>query len=309
MNVYEQEMSPSSLEMDDPIANGPEAQRFKQAVDEGDMDVANNIFSWGNDQLKRYCVDYMASSRSPKFVGLIKSAKDNVKAWILKALLVHADPSLLDAAIDIVRPGNDLLRDIAVNVELPCLCRRFVYLLKRITDERKEEDAVRYGVYALVKWSRIECLDPLLSTIKKGAFLSQNLENVAIHEVFLRAFDCNDTRSLLVKHFFDHPAVSDEDYSNALYISYDCVIQTKELFHWLLGNADHQDLQAVKNDYRFSDMDPNFRDAVNAALQTVSSDPRRGITREEGSPVLKDTLTDCLPDVLIQEIADYSFKW
>ena len=68
MNVYEQEMSPSSLEMDDPIANSPEAQRSKQAVDEGDMDVANNVFSWGNDQLKKYCVDYMASSRSPSLL-------------------------------------------------------------------------------------------------------------------------------------------------------------------------------------------------------------------------------------------------
>ena len=143
-------------------------------------------------------------------------------------------------------------------MELVCLSMRFVYLLKRIADKRKQEGAVRYGVYALVKWSRIECLDPLLSTIKKGAFVSQHLEKVAICEVFLRASDCNDTRSLLVKHFFNHPTVSDEDYSSALYISYDCVIQTKELFHWLLGNADHQDLKGVKSDYRFSVMDPNF---------------------------------------------------
>ena len=48
---------------------------------------------------------------------------------------------------------------------------------------------------------------------------------------------------------------------------------------------------------------------MNAALPTASSDPRHGMAGKEGTLVLKDAFTDYLPDVLIKEIAGYSFKW
>ena len=91
--------------------------------------------------------------------------------------------------------------------------------------------------------NKTEYFDPLLSAIKKGTFLSQDLENVAILHAFLTSSKYTDDRSLFTKRFFNHPAVSSEYYSVALYRSYNNGDQNKELFHWLLERADCQDLE------------------------------------------------------------------
>ena len=84
-----------------------------------------------------------------------------------------------------------------------------------------------------------------------------------------------DDRTFLAKRFFDHPAISAKDYSDALYNSYHNGDQAKELFYWLLERADRQDLEAVKNDKDFLNDKSEFREAVNQALQTVSSKTRK----------------------------------
>ena len=129
--------------------------------------------------------------------------------------------------------------------------RRFIYLLGRIGDKDEQELVTRCGVSALIDKDRTECLDPFLSALNEETFLSQELESIAIHEVFSRAPQCQDDRALLVKCFFDHPAISTEDYSIALYHSYEYGGQAKELFLWLLKRADHQDLEVVKKDKEF----------------------------------------------------------
>ena len=120
--------------------------------------------------------------------------------------------------------------------------------------------------------------------------MNTELENAAISEVFLSDSSCKDDRAFFVKHFFDHPAVSTEDYSSALYHSHHCGNQSNELFKWLIERADHQDLEAVKEPHLFSQMDPDFRDAINATLENVSSDPRAGNdTSKRSSSPGKDT--------------------
>ena len=98
--------------------------------------------------------------------------------------------------------------------------QRFTYLLNKIDDKKDQEWAVRNGVSALFDANRTECLDPLLIALNEGTFLSKDLENVAIRGAFETASNYQDDRALFAKRFFDHPAISAEDYSDALYRSY-----------------------------------------------------------------------------------------
>ena len=169
---------------------------------------------------------------------------------MLQVLLVHADQPLIDKVFGALKPSNDLLRSVADSADLACMPQRFTYLLKKIDDKEEQEWAVEYGVNALFDENKTECLDPLLTALSEGTFLSKDLENIAIRKAFRKASFYQDDRTLLAKRFFDHPAISAKDYSNALYNSYDYGGKTKELFHWLLARADRQDLETVKKDKR-----------------------------------------------------------
>ena len=148
-----------------------------------------------------------------------------------------------------LKPSNDLLRDVAYSADLACMPQRFTYLLKKIDNKEDQELAVRSGVDALFDKNKTECLDPLLSALNEGTFLSKDLENIAIRQAFRSASSYTDDRALLAKRFFDHPAISAKDYSDALYDSYRNGGKTKELFYWLLARADRQDLEAVKKEH------------------------------------------------------------
>ena len=106
------------------------------------------------------------------------------------------------------------------SADLACMPQRFTYLLNKIDDKEEQEVAVRNGVNALFDENKTECLDPLLSALKEGTFLSKDLENIAIRQAFWVASRYQDDRTLFAKRFFDHPAISAKDYSNALYNSY-----------------------------------------------------------------------------------------
>ena len=72
-------------------------QRFKEAVHNDDMYDAYHIFKSGNDELKKYCGEYLISLGSPELVELINSvAFEYIKSWLLRVLLVHADQPLID---------------------------------------------------------------------------------------------------------------------------------------------------------------------------------------------------------------------
>ena len=114
-----------------------------------------------------------------------------------------------------------------------------------------------------------------------------------------------DDRALLAKRFFDHPAISAKDYSDALYNSYEYGGQTKELFYWLLARADRQDLEAVKKDDEFSKHEPEFQQAVNDRWKAVGSETRKEIGREERIALMKEALDNVIPKDLLNLIAEY----
>ena len=185
--------------------------------------------------------------------------------------------------------------------ELVCMPQNYICVLRKITIEWAQEFVVKMGVNALFYKNKTEYLDPLLSALKEGTFLSTDLVNIAIRSAFWYAPSYQDNRSFLAKRFFDHPAVSAVYYSEALHCSYK--LSTKELFYWLLTRADHQDLEVVKGDVHFSAQEPEFQQAVDKALRKVDPDPRDSITlrRIETTEALKDIL----PKDLVNVIGEY----
>ena len=90
--------------VENPIANSPEGQRFAGAVQKGRMRDALHVFNEGNSELRSCCGKYLISLGLPKFVDLIKCARDNIKEWLLEILFVHVDQPLVDEVLTELKP-------------------------------------------------------------------------------------------------------------------------------------------------------------------------------------------------------------
>lgn len=306
IGLVEQGMSSVSLE--DPIASSYEAQRFREAVQSNDIDVASNIFSQGNDEQRNYCVKHMIGLGSYRLVNLINYTREFYKQWILRVLLVHADQQLLDKVFSSLKPSADLLARVSGSADLACLPQRFIYLISKIDDKEGQRWIVEKGVHALVHANKAACFDSLLSALEDDISLSTDLVDIAIRNVFITASGYQDSRTFYAKRFFGHPTISTDDYSGALYRSYDYWGQTGGLFHWLLMEADLQDLRVVKKNDGFYRKPPDFQDAVNQALQAVGPDSRPGITHQRRVAAMKEALDENIPAILLTLIGDY-IEW
>jgi hypothetical protein len=288
--------------------DNPICQSFREAVQGGDAFTAIKVFHGGNNELKRHCAMYLISLGSSELVDMIYNAHALIRIGLLQVLLVYASQQLLDEIFDALEFPNNILSDVANNEELACTSQRFTYLLGKIPDKGEQEVAVENGVVILFAKNKAEYFDPLISALNEGTFLSKDLENVAIRYAFERAPLYQDDRIVHAKRFFDHPVISTKDYSGALYSSYNNGNKTKELFYWLLANADRQDLEAVKKNDMFSTWKSEFQDAVNHALQVVGSERRPGITRRRRVALMKEALIDGVPSALLDLIGEY-IEW
>jgi hypothetical protein len=274
-------------------------------VQNNDMKTAFNVFNGGNGELKRYCGKYLINQGSTKLIEMINGAERHAKFWMLRLILLHAERQLVDKVFDALNLTNNVLGWVARNANLACMPQRFTYLLKKIDDKKEQEGAVRGGVHTLVVCNKSECLDPLLSTLRKGKFLNQDLENVAIRTAFGSASRCNDDRVIPAMRFFDHPAVSAMNYSEALYDSDRWGDWRGKFFYWLLERADRQDLEAVRSDCRFPKMGFTFRRHVNNALRIVGPESRHEIGRQKRIALMKEVLEGDVPTVLLTLIGGY----
>ena len=191
---------------------------------------------------------------------------------------------------------------------MACRTDKFLYLLGKITDKGEQEQAVRNGVGALLRANKSEYLDPLLFALQNEPSLDPNLTNAAIKQVFWEASYYTDDRMPYAKRFFDHPAVSAEDYSLALECSYDSEEPKNELFHWLLLRTDGQDLEKIRSDVFFSRRPRGYQDIVNYALYAVIPGARIGCRHRVRVVILADAISEYVPTVLLGLIAGY-FDW
>lgn len=253
-------------------------------------------------------VEYLISLGSSGLVELINNASPYIKAQMLRVLVVHADHSLVSRVFAEIKPTEDILYGVANNIDLVCMPDKFLHFLGTITDKEAQEKAPKNGLGALILANNTECLDTLIFALENETSLSVDLMNVAIHHAVLNASHSRDGSMLCPKLFFDHPAVSVDDYSNALYHFYQSKDPKNELFYWLLARADRQDLERVKKECWFLSRPSEFQDAVNHAFNTVGTEVRIGKKRRERVTAMREALGEYVSKVLIDLTSEF-IEW
>ena len=79
--------------------------------------------------------------------------------------------------------------------------------------------------------------------------------------------------------------------------------QAKEPFKWLVAKADRQDLEAVKKNKKFPDMEPKFQAVIEEASSEIRLEDRIGI--RERRAAIKEELDKHFPTVLVDLIIEH----
>ena len=211
------------------------------------MENAGNVYNSSNVRSKSYCGKYLINLGSIELVKLIKGASDSNKIWMLRVLLVHAGWQLINEVFNALKLSNAILREVATSADLACLPPKFIHALHRIDEERERVLTVEMSVVELFDNNKTECLEHLIHALKEETSLNTELENTVVRETFWRASLCQNGMESFVKNFAKHPAITPHYYSLALYLSYKNGGEAKELYKWLLVNANHQALEAVES--------------------------------------------------------------
>ena len=295
-----------SVGEEDTIASSSEAQGFVGAVQRGDVETALNVLSSGSDQLREHCGNHLVSLGSHRLVELINSAS-NYTVRMLQAIFTHADQPLIGEVFDeIGLMGDNSLSDMAVDEDVVCRTGNFIYLLSKIFSMDIRKSTVRYGVGALIDANKPEYLDPLLFALQIETPQGSGLTSVAICAASQNTTSHTNGGMLYARHFFDHPAVSAKDYSDALDLSYKFEDPKKKLFYWLLARADGQDLGKVRGLYLFSSKPSEFQDAVNQILRMVGPEGRHELGYRRRVAILADAIDRFVTRDLFGLISEYA---
>ena len=186
-----------------------------------------------------------------------------------------------------------------------CILKDSSTFSTKLMIKRGQRKAVKGAVSALTSKNRTKNVDILLSALEKETFLSKNVENVAIRRAFEWDSYCKDDSAFLVKRYFDHPAISAKDYSDALYNSYVLGGKTERTLSLVIGKSRSSRLGcSQKRSGKLSGWPSEFQTAVEKALSKVSLNVRIGIRQRPA--VIKRELDEYhLPTVLVNIIIEY----
>lgn len=149
------------------LEQGYNYQRFQKAIRENNIENVYKIFIFNSEdiELRKYCVDSLIKLKGLKIVGLIKDAKEDVKAWVLQIVLSQGDQLLIEEVLGKLNISNELLTDLVIDANVACIPDRFIHVLRRITDKESQQEAIEKGIFGLYHGGRIECIEPLLSAL------------------------------------------------------------------------------------------------------------------------------------------------
>ena len=147
--------------------------------------------------------------------------------------------------------------------------QKFAFLLRTLTTVGFQEAAVKRGV----EWTcsmryAVDCIDPLLTALKRERDLNCGLEDLVIQSAFLAGIK-HDNEAWR-NRFYDHPAITPEVYTRGIIESVQ-LNNRNPTFKWLLARADCADLQAVKQRSKYQGRDNQFRAAIDRALSVAKS--------------------------------------
>ena len=134
-------------------------------------------------------------------------------------------------------------------------------LLNKIVTPEDQEKVVERAIEQLVSSSKET--SPLLNALKGKTFRSKSLEHLAIQKAFMEGVKSGIVNRL-PEDICEHAAITPELYADALTVAAGWVgISSTRKF--LLKQADRYDLQVVKEKLGYTDIKPEFRNAIEKA--------------------------------------------
>jgi len=204
-------------------------------------------------------------------------------------------------------PSQDDLVKAASDPELMCSPVDLFNLLGKIEKQKDQEKAIGDGVYKLFERQCIECVILLLDALE-GSESFKYLKDVSIKQAF-RSGLYHGNKSI-VELLYDHPAVTSQDYATGL-INSGCRSTQDPMFIFLLGEADQDDLNAVKKHDWYRTRSEEFRKMIENALLTAKPggtrpDRRNNIQRAKlAIETFENDSSMRIPTVISQLIASY----
>jgi len=148
---------------------------------------------------------------------------------------------------------------------------KFLVLLNEIVKPEDQEKFVEKGVEGLILWGAETY--PLLNALKGKAFRSERLEYLAIQKAFMEGVK-RGIVYLFPNDICNHAAITPELYADGLIVAAGWG-KYNDVRHLLLRQADRYDLQVVKENEGYADLNPEFRSAIEEALKTAAPEGTR----------------------------------
>jgi hypothetical protein len=280
------------------VAFSPEVQEFEEAIKSGNFHRLEETFGKIDDASQKEYIRPLLQKGSAKIIEMIKGTDSYRKLWILRRVLISAEQGLIDEVFKEVKLNGSLLGWVADSANLVCETSKFVSFLERIPGENLK-DVVERGVYALFLDNKPDCFDSLLSELATKMPSSSTLIDAATSKAFDSAILFR--RWEHVKRYAVRSAVSAKDYIYGLCETY---YKNRDLFYWLLGEADIDDLRLFALGYERRPP-PEAAGAVNKAIKREESHSgarnQRSARRRKARNDAIDSATS-LPTALITNI-------
>jgi len=245
-------------------ASADAMSRFREAVDQGDMQKAVRLYRSSLKNFESLC--YVVDKKDQAFIFNFAEEAEVDKGDLLAALYRKKSHEMIEEAFEVFEFDQSDLRWAASEPELMCSSDSLLNLLDKMEKQEDQEWAIDTGVGHLFRFKRTECVEPLLNALD-GSESFKHFKGIAIK----KAFKCGslEGNKSIVERFYDHPAVTSKDYAVGLTASV-CKSTQGPIFTFLLGEADQDDLNAVKRDpnYKYN-TSYEFKKVIEDALLTA----------------------------------------
>jgi len=249
--------------------------------------------------------NYVVDTNDQEFIFKFAKQANVGKSTLLAALHQKKSPEMIEEAFKVFKFSQDDLKWVASEPELMCSPDNLFNLLGKIEKHGDQEEAIDDGVENLFEGKRTECLEPLLHALE-GKESFRHLKDVAIKKAFMEgSYHGNKP---IVERFHDHPAVSVEDYAYGLIYSGKRSTQDPN-FIFLLGEADQDDLNAVKKHDLYESRSDEFKKVIEDALVIAKPGGTRSTLPFQRAELVMTTFNEDsnmrIPTVISQLIAFY----
>ena len=258
---------------------------FREAVDgENFAWFKENWWSWKD---RNDLFDDVIAKGADVTVRLIQNVEE-AEEHVLAALFDQGE-GMIDEVLGRIKYNDDDLCCLTdYRPELAGSPEKFFRVLDKIEDPKKQETAVRMGVFYLFKVGRHDLVVPLVDALGKRTFRSARLKDLVIRHAFYEGADRGN--QYFVELYYEHSAITAEDYADGLYASWKGG-NPNQVFQFLLEQADQGDLMHAEGRYAVDY--PEFGQVIDKAFETAPPAGSR-ITSIEKVQLTLDVLTSII---------------